>query len=413
MKFQKLIILFSFLCFSVFAQSDIDSPYSLFGIGKENSSYFGGSIGLANTGIAYSNGLLINKINPASLTSLEPNTFLYEIGLNNTLSVKSDNNNSQTNYDFNFTHIGIGFSASDRWKMSFGLVPKTKTSYNIDIISPVEGNNNLYYTSVTGSGGINEVFWSHGFKLAKNLSIGLELNAYFGSINQEKYINYLTTQVYLNQTKKYTGLGLKGGFQYKFNNILGTNTTIGAIVNMPSTLSGTKDTEGTKIFESIGSTTIIEETDTNLADFEMPLKIGFGISTQIRKLTFNLDYQKNYWSNSYTSNSNFSYRDQSIYGLGLEYKRQTNSLKYYRKVIYRMGLNYDSGYLSFSNSKIDSYGVSAGIGLPISNKGTTLNLSYSFGKEGTLNNNLVMDNFHKISLNISLFDDWFRKQKIY
>lgn len=413
MKFQHLIIFLSLINFSVFAQSDVDSPYSLFGVGKENSSYFGGSSGLANTGIAYSNGLLLNKINPASLTAISPNSFLYEIGLNNTLSVKADNSSSQTNYDFNFTHIALGFSASKRWKMSFGLVPKTKTSYNIDLIEPVEGNQYSFYTNVSGSGGVNEVFWGHGFLLTENLSIGLELLAYFGSIDQEKYINYGTTQVYLNETNKYTGVGLKGGFQYKFNNLLGTNTTIGGIVNIPTTLNGSQDIDGTKTFADIGTASIIEETDNDLDSFEMPLKMGFGISSQFRKITVNLDYQKNYWSDSYVSNNTFSYQDQSVYGLGIEYKRETYSLKYFKRIIYRMGLNYDSGYLSFSDTKIDSYGFSAGVGLPVSNSGSSINLSYSYGKEGTLNNNLVMDNYHMFSLNISLHGNWFKKQKIF
>lgn len=413
MKFKLLIIVITLSTIPLIAQSDMDSPYSLFGVGKENESYFGGSSGLGNTGIGYSNSLLLNKINPASLTAIEPSSFLYEIGLNNTISVKVDNNTSQTNYDFNFTHIALGFSVSNRWKMSFGLVPKTKTSYYIDLIEPVEGNEYSYYTNISGSGGVNELFWGHGFKLSKNLSVGVELLAYFGSINQEKYLYYGTTSIYLSETKRYSGLGIKGGLQYNIPNLFGTNTTFGAIANLPSTLSGTKDITGTKTFTDVGTTTIIDETDVDIDDSELPLKIGFGISSQYRKFTVNLDYQKNYWSDSYESNSNFSYGNQSIYGLGIEYKRETNSLTYYRKIVYRMGMNYDSGYLNLSDTKIDSYGFSAGIGFPVSNSGSSLNLSYTYGKEGTLNNNLVMDNFHKISLNVSLVGEWFKKKKIF
>lgn len=413
MKFQLFTIILGLFTSTLIAQSDIDSPYSLFGVGKENMSYFGGANGLGNTGIGYSNSSLLNKINPASLTAIEPTSFLYEIGLNNTISVKVDNNTSQTNYNFNFTHIALGFSVSNHWKMSFGLVPKTKTSYNIDLIEPVEGNLNYYYTNVTGSGGVNELFWGHGFKISKNVSLGIELLAYFGSIDQEKQLNYSTTSIYLNEVKKYNGLGIKGGLQYHIPNLFGTNTTFGAIASLPSTLSGTKDITGTKTFTDIGSTTIIDETAIEIDDAELPLKIGFGISSQYRKLTVNLDYQKNYWRNSYESNTNFSYSNQSIYGLGVEYKRETNSLKYYRKIVYRMGMNYDSGYLKMSDSKVDSFGFSAGIGLPVSNAGSSLNFSYTYGKEGTLNNNLVMDNYHKISLNISLMGRWFQKKTIF
>ena len=397
----------------MFAQNNSDSPYSLFGIGKENSSLFGGSVGMANTGIAYSSGLSLNKINPASLTSITPTAFLYEIGLNSTISVKDDGNSSQTNYDFNFTHIAMGFSVSNRWKMSFGLVPKTKTSYNIDTMEPVDGSTDLYYTNVAGSGGINEIFWGHGFKAAKNLSIGVELHAYFGSVKQEKYITYQTTQVYLDETNKYNGLGLKAGFQYKIENLFGTNTTIGAIASIPASLSGSQDVSGTKSYSSGGSTIIIDETDNYIDDAKIPLKIGFGITTQVRKLTFNLDYKKNYWSDSYNSDSNYTYTDQNIYALGVEYKRETNSLQYFRKIVYRMGVSYDSGYLNLSDTKVDSYGLTAGVGLPISDKGSTLNISYSYGREGTLNDNLVMDNFHTFSLNVSLFDNWFQKRKIF
>jgi hypothetical protein len=395
------------------AQSDVNSPYTLFGVGKENTSTFGGSNGFANTGIAYSNGLLINKINPASLTAIEPTSFLYEVGLNSTLSLKADNNSTQTNYNFNFTHIGIAFSVSNHWKMSFGLVPKTKTSYDIDFIEPVEGDTGLYYTSITGSGGVNELFWGHGFKIGKNLSLGVELNAYFGAINQEKYIDYETTQVYLKESSSYTGVGLKGGFQYKLNNLLGTNTTFGGIVYVPSTLNGSQDIEGTKTSGISNSDIIIAEEDLEIDNFDIPLKIGFGITSQINKLTINLDYQKSYWGDSYISNTNFSYNNQNIYGLGFEYKRQTNTLRYYKKIIYRMGMNYDTGYLDFSGTKINTYGFSAGIGLPVSNRGSSLNFSYAYGKEGTLSNNLIMDNFHKISLNISLHANWFQKQKIF
>ena len=92
----------------------------------------------------------------------------------------------------------------------------------------------------------------------------------------------------------------------------------------------------------------------------------------------------------------------------------TDNFKYWNTVAYRFGANYDSGYLTVSDTKIDSYGVSAGLGLPFSkNSSSMLNLTYSYGKEGTLDNNLIIDNIHKLSLNLSLNGRWFQKKKIY
>ncbi|REE80804.1 hypothetical protein BX611_2459 [Lutibacter oceani] len=409
MKLKLITLFFTLFSFIIFAQSDLDSPYSIFGLGKENSNFFGASSALGNTGIGYKTGTSLNKLNPASLTAINKNSFLYEIGINNTFSIKQDNNSTQNNFDFNFTHIAIGFSATEFWKMSFGLIPKTKVNYEIDLFQPVEGTINSYNTNIIGLGGLNEVFWGHGLKVTKNLSLGLELLAYFGSINQEKRIEYNATSIYLNEHTNYKGFGLKGAFQYSLN-----KTTIGATFNLPSTLNGTQDVEGIKTYNSGSETSIIEETGNEIENFELPLNIGVGISTTFKNVLLNIDLQKNYWSDSYISNSNFNYRDQSIYGLGIEYKSSKNLFQYWNKVIYRMGINYDTGYLTLSNTKIDSYGFSAGLGLPISNNSfSTLNLSYSYGKEGTLNKNLIIDNFHKLSINVSLNSNWFQKQKIF
>lgn len=412
MKNKILIcVLCLFVSFGAIGQSDLSSPYSLFGVGKDNSSYFGGSNGLGNTGIGYSNSLLLNKINPASLTSIKNGAFLYDLGISSTLSYKEDNNTTQTNFDFNFTHIVMGFSTGSFWKMSLGLVPKTKTSYQIDFSNEVEGSTSLYYTNIDGAGGISEFFWGHGFKVTKNLSLGMELLAYFGSVTQAKTLYYDTTTIYLDQQNNYTGLGVKGSLQYTIPNLLGSKTTIGLMANLPSELKGSQLVSGTKIFSD--SSVIIEETEVDLENVNFPLKLGMGFSTQIKSVIFNLDYQKNYWSDSYVSDETFTYRDQQTFGLGVEYNRRSKKSKYPKSTAFRFGLNYDSGYLTVSDSRIDNYTLSLGVGLPISKTGTSLNFSYSYGKEGTLTNNLVIDNYHKFSLNISHVGKWFHKRKIF
>ncbi|SDW38527.1 hypothetical protein SAMN05444411_101615 [Lutibacter oricola] len=410
----QLVILFIFgISFSVLAQSDFDSPYSIFGIGKENSTLFGNSNAMGNTGIAYSSSRLLNNLNPASLTALTPGLFLYEVGVSNTFSTKEDYQTTQSNNDFNFTNIGIGFAVSKKWKMSFSLIPTTKVSYEIDLEQPIEGSQADYYTNIIGSGGISEISWGHGYQLTKNFSVGLQLMAYFGSIDQEQIITYGSSEVLLEESNHYNGVGLKTGFQYTLNNLLGSKTTFGATVSLPSTLKGSQDVEGTKSF-STSSVSVLSETDESIDDYELPLKIGVGISSQIKNVTVNVDYRKSFWSDSYQSNSSYTYSDQNTFGVGLEYKPSTDNFKYWNTVAYRFGANYDSGYLTVSDTKIDSYGVSAGLGLPFSkNSSSMLNLTYSYGKEGTLDNNLIVDNIHKLSLNLSLNGRWFQKKKIF
>ena len=99
--------------------------------------------------------------------------------------------------------------------------------------------------------------------------------------------------------------------------------------------------------------------------------------------------------------------------LGMEYKSAKNKLNYWSNVKYRLGLNYNSGFLKISNQQIDSYFVSVGVGLPMKKySNDNFNISYSYGKEGTLEKNLIQENFHKITLNLNFVGKWFNKRKI-
>ncbi len=413
MKIKSILFLiFSFINLFVTAQSDFSSPYSIYGIGQENLNYYGGFTAMGNTGIGYrSSPIIINKSNPASLTTISKNSFLYEVGFNNTLSYQKDKYVSQQNYDFNFTHLAMAFSVNKNWGMSFGIMPYSKVSYEIDIIQPVEGSLSDYITKVKGSGGLNEVFWGQGFKLRNNLSIGIELAGLFGSISQEQWIYVGTSSTYLNDKNVYFSLGANAGIQYSLNNFLGTKTTFGATINLPTVLRGSKAYVGTK-----SSTIISSEFNQNADDFDLPLKLGVGISSQINKnLLLNLDYRKNYWGNTNQSNNNSVYIDQTIYGIGFEFKPSSNLNSYWSNVKYRAGANYDSGYLNISNENINRYSFSLGLGLPVSknNFSSTININYSYGREGTLSNGLIQDNFHKLSFNLSLLGNWFKKAKIF
>lgn len=371
---------------------------------------------MGNTGIAFRDPFAINKSNPASLTSIAPNTFLYELGVNTTYSNKTTNSTSQNNFDYNLTHLAMAFQIKDYWKVNFGLVPYTKVSYEVDVNQVVEGTTLYLNTNVTGSGGINEVFWGNGVRLSKNLSLGLELSALFGNISQEKYIVYGLQSATINETSNYFGLALNAGMQYTTSKLFGKETTIGATINLPTSLSGSKDTDAYKSFTGAEEITFESETDESINDFNLPLKVGVGITSIINKsLTLNFDFRKNYWTDSYDSDDTFTYKDQNIFGLGAQYQPSKNQTRFWNRVKYRAGLNYNSGYLILSDQNINTYSFSLGIGIPVakSNISSMINVNYSYGKEGTISNQLIQDNYHKVSINLSLIGNWFQKQKIF
>ena len=95
--------------------------------------------GLGNTGIAQSNPFEINIYNPASLGNILQNSFLYEFGLNGTYSTLKTNYKTESSTNGNISHIAIAFPISKGWGLSAGLLPYTKTGYNIDVENAIEG----------------------------------------------------------------------------------------------------------------------------------------------------------------------------------------------------------------------------------------------------------------------------------
>lgn len=405
----KIVLFIIAIIPSCFSQNDTSTPYSLFGLGVENKTATGGLTGLGNTGISQNNSGEINLFNPASLGNIELNTFLYEFGLNGMYSTIQTNNVSETTSDYNMSHAVMAFPLRKNLGMSFGLLPYTKVGYDIDIVSPIEGSTESYLSRITGSGGLNKFYVSSGLSIGNRFSLGVDLSVLFGSISQETNV-YYESLVNITDVNYYNGFKLKAGLQYEIMKTENKNVTLGAVVELPTNLSGSQDRNSYKTSSSGTKVTIEDETENSLDDFELPLTFGLGITTKLNNtVTTSFDFTKLYWDNTNQLQNNERYSNQDIYAFGAEYL-PVNKNKYWSLVKYRFGLNYNTGFLNISDQKIDSYFASVGLGLPLSNK-AKLNISYSYGREGTLSNGLVEENFHKITLNLNFIGNWFNKRQ--
>jgi hypothetical protein len=394
-------------------QNNTNTPYSLYGLGVENKTATGGLTGLGNTGIAQSNPFEINLFNPASLGGILQNSFLYEFGLNGTYSTLKTQNISETSSNGNLSHIAIAFPVKKDWGISIGLLPYTKTGYNIDIESAIEGSTDTYLTRITGIGGLNKFYVSSGLRVFNNLSMGVDVSFLFGSIEQESRL-YAGSSVSITDQNHYSGVKLKTGLQYKLPSFNGLETTLGGTIELPASLSGTQTRTSYKTSSAGSTITIEDEVESDLENFELPFSYGVGVTSVInKKYTASLDFRELSWNDTNQLQNNERYTNQSIYAFGLQYVASKNQSNYWSNVKYRLGLNYNTGFLKISNQQIDSYFVSFGVGLPMKkNSNDNFNLSYSYGREGTLESGLIQDNFHKITLNLNFVGNWFNKRKI-
>ncbi|SFZ93900.1 hypothetical protein SAMN05428642_103399 [Flaviramulus basaltis] len=411
MNKKKLLLFFIVITQFSFAQNDTSTPYSLFGLGVENKTATGGLTGLGNTGIAQNNAEEINIYNPANLGNIQQKSFLYEFGINGMYSTLKTDKISENTNDYNISHIAMAFPIKKNFGMSLGLLPYTKVGYDIDIENTIEGSTQEYLSRITGSGGLNSFYWASGFKIKEKLSLGLDISYLFGSINQETQI-YYESLVSITDVNYYKGFKFKAGLQYSLIKKENKEFTLGAIIELPTSLIGDQTRNSYKESSSGVQLIIDEEIENELDNFELPFLFGFGITTMLNKsITTSFDYKKLNWNDTNQFQNNERYTNQSIYAFGLEYLPTRNS-KYWDNVKYRFGMNYNTGFLSISDQKIDSYFASVGLGMPLSDK-AKLNIAYSYGREGTIGNSLVQENFHKLTINLSFIGDWFNKGKYY
>lgn len=398
--------------FQLMSAQNINSPYSMFGIGAENNVVTGGMLGLANSGIAQRTYNEMNVLNPANLGNILPESFIQDIGFYGLYSDLQNDETSQTSLKGNLSHAAFAFPVSKEWGLSLGIVPYTTTGYKIDVESYVDGYPDTFLTRYVGTGGISDFFIATGAKLNKRLSVGTELSVLFGSLKQETQV---TTDFLVNiyDENRYSGLQITLGAQYDVIQLPTNRTTIGTTIELPTSLNGTQTRYSQKTSNSGVITTIEEENENMLSDYNMPLSIGIGLSSSFQKLTANLDYKRKFWEDTQQHGNDERYTNQSMYALGVEYVQENKNASYFTYLKYRFGLNYNTGYLEISDKKIDSYYASLGIGFPINRSyKNSINIAYSYGKEGTVESNLIQENYHKLSINLSFNGNWFRKAKI-
>ncbi len=385
------------------------SPYSLFGLGVQSNSNIGKNSALGNGGIALESKNQINNYNPASFSTIPDKTFLLDIGFLGELNKITNNNKDELRLAANFSNLAFAFSVSDKSGLGLSIVPFTNVGYAlIGIESNIEGSQDEFTSNIFGSGGLSDLRLNYGYQLYDNFSLGLRTSFLFGSIKETE--NILIGDAFLNidEENYYNGFRFGVGFQYEIN----PKYAIGFTTDLPTSLNGSQDRFVNKSLDFITTETEDEE-GLNIPNFKLPLEIGFGLALKpFDGITLNADYKRNLWGLTDQKDDIGEFVDQSVVSLGAQYRAREQGLKYWQNIEFRAGLNYDSGYLKVNNKVIDNYSFTAGLGLPISRRGTsTLNISYTTGQRGAVEGILIQENFNQININLSLKDIWFKKIK--
>lgn len=430
---NKLILVFSIFLLLIginaSGQKQINTPYSRFNIGSLEPEGSFKSLGMGGVGVAMRDNNSIYFSNPASYSSLDTNSFVFDFGLDYGKSTMAGSSAKYKSDDLNFHHLILGFPISRGFGVAVGIIPVSSGYYNltgeVNKSDPAyDPNIGEYLTAHKGSGGITKVFVGSGLKITKNLSIGVNMTFLSGTLtraNQFIFGDY-TTSFHDNSIEKYEikGLNFDYGLQYiaNFKNKLFLN--IGASITAGKDFSSKFNQLSMKYSAFNIEDTITYVSDNNAKTF-IPATMRFGIAFgQKNKFTTGIDYIATNWSASKIPRSTGYAADTRNFIFGAEYiPDKFSNFSFIRRVEYRLGGHVGNNYLIINGQQIKEYGGSVGLGIPIKQASNiasfswgTLNVYLDYTrKNGSNSTSIHYENYLTAGLSLNLYDYWFLKKK--
>jgi hypothetical protein len=416
MKLRKLILFLSFLLSvnMLSAQNSTSSPYSGFGIGELEMASGGRNTAMGQTGIALRSGLFLNTANPASLTTIEPQSFLFDMGLNYKYTNLENTTKSVDVSDGNLSWLQLGFPITKKLFAGISLNPKSSVGYNIFTLKSIEGTNSKYQSVYEGTGGLSEAAGMFAWKLNDKISFGAKAGYLWGNVSQtleqDFSVSSTTYSIIQEDETQYSGAYFNLGTQISLPVSAQSGFVFGCVAGLSSKLNSETATTITKSYVSSSEEMA---SDVKKADkASLPVDIGFGASySHEGKWTATFDYKRSDWKDANLNMSSQKLSTNNSYRAGFEFVPNSDPRSFRQSTKYRLGYRFDSGYLKIYDNQIHEQAVSLGVGFPIRKEKSFVNFSVEAGLRGTKASHLIQEQFVKLNCSFNLWDRWFIKRQ--
>lgn len=414
------------------AQVNTFSPYSRYGLGELVRPGFGPSTALGGAGTALRIPNQINYLNPASFSSQDSMSFLFDVGVRGINTTFTTTENSEERYTFNLDHLAISFPVTKWWFSSFGLMPYSNVGYSIVEQDHITGSDKLVNYQYEGSGGLNTFYFGNSLKIGNHLSLGFNTAYLFGIIEYKSVGNILNP----DSTFMSGVLNTQTSEELEIRDFI-TNVGIqayGTIANKHKFVFGaTFEPENhIRVFHSNeinkinpnsivvadGRLDTLSSINESVENVTLPMKFSAGLTYNFNnKVLFTSEYSERDWSKySFLDKGNTLTKNTS-WRFGLQYTPNASTIRrgsvssYVERTNFRVGTYLTDTYLQFDETNIKDFGISFGLGLPFGNTKSKLHLTYQYGIKGTTDNNLIRENYGIFQVGVSLYDMWFYKPK--
>jgi hypothetical protein len=411
---QKLIIILVGLIGSMvmIAQNNTNSPYTRYGYGQLEDDCFSRSQAMGGTSIGLRTKNAINSTNPASYSSIDSTSFIFEMGVSGLLSNFRSGGAQNTSFTGNLDYIALQSPITKWMGLSAGLIPYSYVGYNYkytdSIQIPFEEEYNVYDKTYYGTGGISQMYLGLSFDIADHLALGVNGYYMFGNINHYKAVSYNQSELTTTNTVMLSNLYIRSfnarfGLQYhetigekhKFN--------IGAIYEFRSGMNG-------RFEQTTTGTDTLKMNSSEL--FEMPSLYGGGVTyTYDDRLIIGADFMYQEYSKALYYGKRDTLANRMKISLGAEYTHDPRGRKYVDRMSWRLGAKYNSSYATVNGRQAGDFSITCGLGLPLRTSKTIINVNFEYGNIGGMMATLK-ENYFKFGLNFSLNETWFVKTKV-
>jgi len=404
---------------SAFTQNNnTTSPFSRYGIGDLHHYGYGRTAAMGGASLGSRHVVQINSANPASYTSNDSLSFIFDFGIDGTFSRYKSDQGKMGAKDVNFRYFSMSWPVTKWFGAAMGIQPYSDMGYEVSYSDELSGTENAYH-SYKGEGTTSKAYFGTAFSPFKGFSVGANLNYVFGRINQNTDIGFNNAQLfYISKTEgtRLRDFSLTYGFQYDYAIKKDEFLTLGVTLERQTDITVLH-----RLFTykgiTVGNSTLtdtLELIPEGKNFIKLPSTFGVGLSyNKLNKLEINADYYYAGWSKStFLGKTDELITDQSRISAGFEYIPEAFSIRsFYKRVKYRAGIHQENSYLKLNNKQIKEFGVSFGLGIPFPKSKSTANFAVEFGKKGTTKDNLVKNNYAKLSLYLNLYDYWFVQRK--
>ena len=414
-----------------YAQSGTNSPYSQYGYGVLADQSSGFNRGMNGFGLGFHEHNQVNFLNPASYSSLDSLTFIFDAGVSGQITNFEENGKKKNAKNADFEYVVAAFRFAPHVGISFGIVPFTNVGYSYSFTEYVSSMKTSTYTNkYNGSGGLREIYLGVGWEPFKGFSLGVNGGYLWGNYTKSLVNNYSESNAntlaknYAADVRSYK---LDFGLQYTAKITKEDELTLGLTYTMGHKIGGdaTCQVIMNNTQTSVSDTTLYPKNGG--LDLELPHMFGAGLAlNHANKLKLGVDYTLQQWSKieypeyfvenqvpTYSLRKNL-FTDRHKLTVGGEYCPDEEGKTILKRVRYRAGVSYATPYLKINGADgPKEISASFGFGIPIINRynnRSILNISAQWVRQDT--KNYITENMFRINIGLTFNEKWFAKWKV-